>query len=140
MPCDSRSPDLIRFAQQVIGRLSDPISWEHVKIDVGATIGIALYPQDGADAEALIRSADIAMYRGKREGRNTFRFFEQAMDEELKARVTLECELRSAIQKGEINATQFHPEKSGTAGLDIIQSFLESSQEPPPPHANGVFL
>jgi glutamine amidotransferase/cyclase len=43
----------------------------------------------------------------------------------------------SAIQKGEINATQFHPEKSGAAGLDIIQSFLEAPEEARPAYTNG---
>ena len=43
----------------------------------------------------------------------------------------------SAIQKGNINATQFHPEKSGGAGLDIIESFLEGSVDAPPSYANG---
>ena len=43
----------------------------------------------------------------------------------------------SAIQKGKVNATQFHPEKSGTAGLDIIESFLEASEEPQPAYTNG---
>ncbi|MDB5512329.1 MAG: GGDEF-domain containing protein [Enterovirga sp.] len=102
MPHEARSADLIRVAQQIITRLSEPITWEHTKLDVSATIGIALFPQDGADPEALLRSADIAMYRGKREGRSTFRFFEARMDEELKARVSLEISLRSAVQNGEI--------------------------------------
>ena len=43
----------------------------------------------------------------------------------------------SAVHKGEINATQFHPEKSGTAGLDIIESFLEAPEEPRPAYTNG---
>ncbi|NNM74515.1 putative bifunctional diguanylate cyclase/phosphodiesterase [Enterovirga aerilata] len=102
LPNDANSADLIRLAQQIITRLSDPILWEHAKIDIGATVGIALFPTDGQDAEALLRAADIAMYRGKREGRGTFRFFEQKMDEELKERVTLEIALRHAIQSGEI--------------------------------------
>ena len=102
LPEEARSGELIRFAQQTITRLSDPIYWEGARIDVGATIGIALFPGDGEDAEALLRAADIAMYRAKREGRGTFRFYEQRMDEELKERVTLEIALRSAIQAGQI--------------------------------------
>ena len=46
----------------------------------------------------------------------------------------------SAVQKGEINATQFHPEKSGTAGLDIIESFLEVPEEARPAYTNGELL
>ncbi len=102
LPTHGQSTELIRLAQQIIACLSEPIVWEHAKLEVGATIGIALYPPDGSDAEALLRSADIAMYRGKREGRSTFRFFEARMDDELKARVSLEIALRSAIQSNQI--------------------------------------
>ena len=102
VPCDGSGDDLMRLAQQIITALSEPAPWQHARVEVGATIGIALMPQDGADAEALLRSADIAMYRGKREGRGAYRFFERSMDEELKARVSLECSLRAAIAGGEI--------------------------------------
>ena len=102
VPSEGRNGDVIRLAQQIISRMSDPIPWQHAKIEIGATIGIALCPNDGEDPEALLRSADIAMYRGKREGRSTFRFFEARMDDELKERVSLEIALRSAIQQGQI--------------------------------------
>ena len=102
VPHDGRTADLMRFAQQVIVGLSQPITWQHATIDVSATIGVSIFPTDGNDAESLMRSADIAMYRGKREGRSTFRFFESNMDEELKERVSLELALRSAIAAGEI--------------------------------------
>jgi diguanylate cyclase (GGDEF)-like protein len=146
LPRGSSSGDLIRFAQQIITRLSDQIRWEHARIDIGATIGIALFPEDGQDAEALLRAADIAMYRGKREGRNTFRFFEQTMDEELKERVTLEIALRSAIHSGQIRphyqplvslpghkllgfevlARWYHPER-GIIGPDVFIPLAEDT-------------
>jgi diguanylate cyclase (GGDEF)-like protein len=137
LPRGSSSGDLIRFAQQIITRLSDQIRWEHARIDIGATIGIALFPEDGQDAEALLRAADIAMYRGKREGRNTFRFFEQTMDEELKERVTLEIALRSAIQPlvslpghkllgFEVLARWYHPER-GIIGPDVFIPLAEDT-------------
>ncbi len=102
LPGATSNDDLMRLALQLIHGISEPVSWLGTRVDVGATIGIALMPQDGSDAEMLLRAADIAMYRGKREGRGTYRFFEQAMDEELQARVSLECALRAAIQAGEI--------------------------------------
>ena len=94
--------DLMRTAQQIIIALSAPFSWNSAEFEVGATIGLALLPEDGSEPDDLLRCADIAMYRGKREGRATYRFFEQAMDNELKARAALESELRVAIAKGEI--------------------------------------
>ena len=102
LPGETGGEALMRLAQQIVHRLSEPVSWAGTHVDVGATIGVALMPQNGDDPETLLRSADIAMYRGKREGRGTYRFFEQAMDEELKARVELECALRAAITTGEI--------------------------------------
>ena len=102
LPTELGTDGLMRLAQQIVHQLCEPVMWESTRLEIGATLGIALMPQDGSNAETLLRSADIAMYRGKREGRGTYRFFEQAMDEELKARVSLECALRAAIQAGEI--------------------------------------
>lgn len=92
----------IRFAKRIISTLSQPILAGDVQVEIGATIGIALHPVDGADAESLLRAADLAMYSAKREGRGCFRFFEHSMDAEMRARATLEAELRQAIVNGEI--------------------------------------
>ena len=94
--------ELSSIAQEVVDSLSSPIWWQEAEVEVGATIGIALVPPNGLSADELLRHADIAMYRGKREGRSTFRFFEEAMAEELQARMSLEAGLRAAIANGEI--------------------------------------
>jgi predicted signal transduction protein with EAL and GGDEF domain len=98
----SDSDDLVRLAESIAARISRPIAWGGIQVETGATLGIAVLHQDGADAEALLHAADVAMYRGKKEGRGTYRFFEPSMDSELRARARLEQELRSAIGKGEI--------------------------------------
>jgi diguanylate cyclase (GGDEF)-like protein len=102
VPHDGNSEALGRLAQEVITKLSAPVAWGRTQLEVGATVGVALAPLDGADAEALLHAADLAMYRGKKEGRGTFRFFEPSFDKELKARAQLEAELRTAVAKGEI--------------------------------------
>jgi diguanylate cyclase (GGDEF)-like protein len=94
--------ELASIAQELVDSLSSPIWWLEAEVEVGATIGIVLAPAGGLPAEELLRHADIAMYRGKREGRSTFRFFEAAMEEELQARISLEAGLRAAIANGEI--------------------------------------
>ena len=101
VPCSSRN-GLMRLAEQVIKAIAAPVDCERVHASVGATVGIALYPENGLTPEALLRCADLAMYRGKRQGRAAFRFFEQEMDEELRSRASLETSLLSAITKGEI--------------------------------------
>jgi diguanylate cyclase (GGDEF)-like protein len=94
--------EVMRTAQQIITTLSMPYDIGGIQVTIGATVGVALTPDDGTDASSLLRCADIALYRGKKEGRNTFRFFEAGMDDELKARAALEAELREAIANGEI--------------------------------------
>ena len=90
-----------RLAQQAIASLTAPIGWNDGEVKIGATIGIALVTAEH-DADALLHAADLAMYQGKREGRGTFRVFEDAMDTELRERAALEAELREAVERGEI--------------------------------------
>ena len=98
----------IRLAKRIISMIGEPIIVGSIQAEIGATIGIALYPNDGTDAEALLRAADLAMYSGKREGRGCFRFFEHSMDAQMRARAALESELRQAVASGEI-APHYQP-------------------------------
>jgi predicted signal transduction protein with EAL and GGDEF domain len=68
---------------------------------VGASVGIAVAPNNGADADQLLRNADMALYRAKSDGRGVCRFFEPQMDAQLQARRSLELALRKALAKGE---------------------------------------
>ncbi len=67
------------------------------EIHVGASVGIALYPQDGEDADTLMKNADIAMYRAIHEAPNGYRFFSSVLSDEVKARLALERDLRLAL-------------------------------------------
>ena len=93
--------NLKRLAQQVITSLVAPISWNGGAVKIGATIGIALIAAE-SDADTALHAADLAMYQGKREGRGTYRVFEDSMDTELRERAALEAELREAIEHGAI--------------------------------------
>ncbi|WP_082552497.1 EAL domain-containing protein [Methylobacterium sp. Leaf456] len=93
---------LARLAQGVITALSAPVAWHGHEIKVGATVGIAAADADDGTAGAVLHAADLAMVQGKRDGRGTYRVFESAMDEALKARARLEADLRVAIDTGQI--------------------------------------
>jgi diguanylate cyclase (GGDEF)-like protein/PAS domain S-box-containing protein len=69
---------------------------------VGLTIGIAVFPQDGTDAVTLVGNADAALFRAKSEARGSVRFFEMAMDKQLRERRALQQDLRLAIERGEL--------------------------------------
>lgn len=63
-------------AEKIIDRLREPFDLSGSAVQIGVSIGIALYPDHGVDMEALLRHADLAMYRAKLAGRNTFRVYE----------------------------------------------------------------
>ena len=71
-------------------------------VEIGTTVGIAVYPEDGADLDALMRAADTALYRAKQDKRGTYRFFEAGMDEQSRARRLLEQDLRHALEKDQM--------------------------------------
>jgi diguanylate cyclase (GGDEF)-like protein/PAS domain S-box-containing protein len=71
--------DAAASAQKILAALAAPHSVGHHQLDLTATVGISLYPDDGPDAETLVRCADTAMYCGKHRGRNTYQLFERRM-------------------------------------------------------------
>jgi diguanylate cyclase (GGDEF)-like protein/PAS domain S-box-containing protein len=88
--------------------VDDIIAEDHV-FQLGLSIGIAIFPDDGSDARTLIGNADAALYRAKQEGRGVIRFFTATMDQQLRERRALEHDLRHAIANGEL-ALQYQPQ------------------------------
>jgi diguanylate cyclase len=78
-------------------------------IRTGLSIGISIYPNDGIDAAALFTNADASLYRAKREGRGSVRFFEAQMDQRLRERRALQHELRAVIEHDELRV-YFQPQ------------------------------
>ena len=73
-----------------------------LSLEVGITIGVAVYPNDGADATTLVANADAALHRAKAEARGSIRFFEVSMDKHLREKRVLQQDLRTAIMRGEL--------------------------------------
>jgi len=85
-------------------------------INIGASVGVALAPADGSDTESLLRSADLALYRAKADGRGTYRFFEAEMDAQMQARRLLELDLRKALALREFEV-HYQPQVNLATGL-----------------------
>lgn len=85
------------LAQDMIDALAEPFILNQQNVYVGASIGIALYPNDSTDAERLQSNADAALHKAKAMGRNTLCFFSPAMSAQAKQRLTLESDLRLAL-------------------------------------------
>ncbi len=91
--------DAAAAACKIAYAFADPLTAGDRDVSVGASIGIACYPEDGGDVETLIRNADTAMCHAKRDERGSYRFFEESMHAAAVRRFTLETELRLAIQR-----------------------------------------
>jgi diguanylate cyclase (GGDEF)-like protein/PAS domain S-box-containing protein len=89
------------LASRLLDTISAPYELAGHQAVVGLSIGIALAPDDGLDSSALLRSADMALYKAKADGRSLYRFFEPEMDARMQARRSLEIDLRKALAGGE---------------------------------------
>jgi diguanylate cyclase (GGDEF)-like protein len=89
------------LAGRLVAAMAEPFDLEGRQAFIGLSAGISVYPGDGTNARDLLKNADLAMYRSKSEGRNTFRFFELAMDARVQERRLLELDLRRALANEE---------------------------------------
>ncbi|MGB0465913.1 MAG: putative bifunctional diguanylate cyclase/phosphodiesterase [Pontibacterium sp.] len=97
------SPDhLAKIANKVLYALQHQDKTAGNRMEIGASIGIALYPEDGRDGDELIRNADMAMYRAKENGKSQYHFYESKLSEEVVRRYVLERELRTALDEDQL--------------------------------------
>jgi len=97
----ARADDAALVARGLLDRLARPCRAEDHEVTLSASAGISVYPEDGTDAHTLLRNADLAMYRAKQEGRNTYRFFTTEMSESALERMLLLDSLRVALERDE---------------------------------------
>ena len=90
------------LAEQVIAAIREPVLIEGRKVRIGASIGVTLAPADAKTVEQLLKCADLAMYRAKREGRDCARFFRPEMQISARVSVLLEIDLRQGIEQGDL--------------------------------------
>lgn len=98
---DCKSDQSMRHSRKVIEAIQRPFVIDGQQALIGTSIGIAIAPSDGTSADALLKNADLALYRAKQDGRGVFRFFEPALNDEAQYRRQLEIDLREALLLGQ---------------------------------------
>ncbi|WP_300530934.1 EAL domain-containing protein [Maricaulis sp.] len=145
LPKITDSSDAARVANKLVDAVRLPFEISGHQVFLGASIGVAVFPQDGADPETLMRHADLAMAHAKRAGGSAAQFFEPTMNQSAFERLVLENELRDAVQKDQL-VVYYQPKlfmKDGgvagaealvrwqhpTAGLLSPGAFIEAAEE-----------
>ena len=95
----ARPEDAAQLCRRLLQAIADPYLIDGSSVTIGATVGIAMAPNDGDDAEKLLKNADMALSRAKTETRGSFSYFETGMDARAQSRRKIEIELRDAIQR-----------------------------------------
>ncbi len=101
LPYIEHAEDAALSAQKMLTALALPHRIDRHDLHISVSIGISIYPDDGRDAETLIKSADTAMYHAKENGRNNYKFFEQDMNARAVQRQSIEASLRRALERQE---------------------------------------
>jgi len=131
---------LTPMLQQLHQRLEEPVQIGLIDVHTSASIGLAIFPDDGEDLETLQRKADAAMYRAKESGRNTYRFFDELMNEQAQQRMQLRSGLARALKNGEFELhyqPQFCLAGGHLVGAEALLRWQRADGEMVPP---GVFI
>jgi len=118
LPEVARAEDAGRVANRVLHSLEPPFEIDGREFYISASIGIAVHPSDGDDAEVLLRNADAAMYEAKNRGRNTFQYYAPSLNEMATRRLEMESDLRRAIARNEF--TLLYQPQFDARSLDLV--------------------
>jgi predicted signal transduction protein with EAL and GGDEF domain len=116
-PTTSRD-EMALAAQRIMEALRVPIEVGERKYAITASIGIAIFPRDGSDAEALLKNADIAMYSAKAECKGRFRFYDEKLYERIRKRIDIERELGRALEEDHF-VMHYQPRVSASTGTMV---------------------
>ncbi|MFI3157019.1 MAG: EAL domain-containing protein [Methylococcaceae bacterium] len=97
---DAKNP--AKLAQKLIDTFNAPAYIKGHRLKISTSVGISLFPQDGHDTDTLIKNADAAMYRAKKEGRNNFQYYSMELTTEAFEKMSMECALRRSLERHEL--------------------------------------
>ncbi|MGQ7884090.1 EAL domain-containing protein [Paenibacillus sp. WC2504] len=140
--CDSRynREEVADLAEQIIRAIGVPYRLKENDFYVTASIGIALYPNDGADAVQLLKNADTAMYEVKKNGKNGYQFYTGELNEQLQEKIELEVELRQAIARKQLFLNYQPQIRAGDGQMIGVEALVRWNHPTKGTISPGVFI
>ncbi|MBE9109826.1 EAL domain-containing protein [Nodosilinea sp. LEGE 07298] len=129
LPNLANPSDAAKVAQRIADQLTPPFLLHNHELHVTASLGIALFPQDGQDMTTLLQNADAAMYRAKQQGRNNYQFYTQSLSTEAAQRLKLETFLHHALGRDEF-VLYYQPQVNVATGEVVQMEALLRWQHP----------
>lgn len=142
--------ELKQLLQDIITQVQQPLRLEAQQVSVTPSIGVAIHVLHGADFEALLKAADMALYKAKEDGRNTYRFYHRTMGEQGLRRLMLQTDLRQALTKKQL-FIQYQPQLDLHTGRIVgaeallrwkhpVEGLISPAEFIPAAEANGMII
>jgi len=128
--------ELSHILQRILDRLSEIHIVQSHPVRVSGSIGVAFYPKDGADTTSLMKNADIAMYEAKKSGKNQYKFFTQALQQQVVAEIEMEHNLRNALKNHEFQLyyqPKINIETDTISGAEVLIRWVHPTKGTIPP-------
>nr|WP_278389721.1 bifunctional diguanylate cyclase/phosphodiesterase [Stutzerimonas kunmingensis] len=116
-----RISTVISLLERVLNEIRRPVMLAGREFQVGASLGVAMFPNDGEDAQSLLKHADIAMYAAKKRGRNNFQFFTHDLNRIADERLNLEAAMRVALERNELSV-HYQPKVDATRRIVGVEA------------------
>jgi len=124
LQCGPQPESAERLARRLVEVINRPPPFDGQLVHSGVSVGIAIAPLDGLEADQLMKCADLALYQAKARGRGTYEFFRPEMEEQARTRHLLETDLRGALEAGEFHLVYQPQIKLGTGELTGFEALL----------------
>ncbi len=129
LPGVEHTKSTIKIVQKILETFKSPFYFNDHELHITTSIGIALYPDDGEDAQTLLKNADTALHRAKEQGRNNYQFYTSTMNATALERLSLEGKLRHALEREEF-VVYYQPQVSLSTGQIVGMEALVRWRHP----------
>lgn len=124
LPDVKSSSEVAHVTARVLETFAEPFAVAGLELTISTTVGVALFPENGENADMLLRAADTALYEGKARGRNSFHFFTREQNERVSERLELEADLRRAVDGSEFEMVYQPQVDLVDGGVRVVEALL----------------